>query len=100
MAEAINNLAGALFSICNHGDTIDRLKEFLALASSNLLRLGQEHDKESIKNRESVYILLDLIVKESPFLTLDLLESCFPFALLRTAYSAVYRHNCTISSHP
>lgn len=31
----------------------------LQLASSSLLRLGQETDKEAIKNRESVYLLLD-----------------------------------------
>ena len=74
LAQAINVIAGALFAICKNDDTEDRLKEFLALASSSLLRLGQEYEKEAIKNRESVYILLDLIVKESPFLTMDLLE--------------------------
>ena len=31
------------------------------LASSSLLRLGQENDKEAVKNRESVYILLDKV---------------------------------------
>lgn len=91
LAEAINGIAGALFTICGHGDIEERLKEFLALASSSLLRLGQESDREAIRNRESVYLLLDLIVKESPFLTMDLLESCFPYALLRNAYHAVYR---------
>ncbi|GFV82976.1 membrane-associated protein Hem [Trichonephila clavipes] len=91
LAQAINGIAGALFTICGHGDIEDRLKEFLALASSSLLRLGQENDKEATKNRESVYLLLDLIVQESPFLTMDLLESCFPYALLRNAYHAVYR---------
>lgn len=29
------------------------------------------------------------IVQESPFLTMDLLESCFPYALIRNAYHAV-----------
>lgn len=91
LALAINGIAGALFTICGHGDTEERLKEFLALASSSLLRLGQETDREAVRNRESVYLLLDLIVQESPFLTMDLLESCFPYALLRNAYHAVYR---------
>ncbi|CAL1265063.1 unnamed protein product [Larinioides sclopetarius] len=91
LAQAINGIAGALFTICGHGDIEDRLKEFLALASSSLLRLGQENDKEATRNRESVYLLLDLIVQESPFLTMDLLESCFPYALLRNAYHDVYR---------
>uniref|UniRef100_A0A0V0G7U7 Putative membrane-associated hematopoietic protein n=1 Tax=Triatoma dimidiata TaxID=72491 RepID=A0A0V0G7U7_TRIDM len=91
MASAVNNIFGALFTICGQGDIEDRMKEFLALASSSLLRLGQEADKEMTKNRESVYLLLDLIVQESPFLTMDLLESCFPYALIRNAYHAVYK---------
>ncbi|GJQ81682.1 putative membrane-associated protein [Trypoxylus dichotomus] len=91
MAIAINYIFGALFTICGQGDIEDRMKEFLALASSSLLRLGQEADKEAIKNRESVYLLLDQIVQESPFLTMDLLESCFPYALIRNAYHAVYK---------
>ncbi|XP_039297547.1 membrane-associated protein Hem isoform X2 [Nilaparvata lugens] len=91
MASAINNIFGALFTIYSQGDIEDRMKEFLALASSSLLRLGQEADKEIIKNRESVYLLLDQIVQESPFLTMDLLESCFPYALIRNAYHAVYK---------
>ena len=63
----------------------------MQLASSSLLRLGQEVDKEAIRNRESIYLLLDLIVQDSPYLTMDLLESCFPYALHRKAYQAVYR---------
>ena len=35
--------------------------------------------------------LLLQFVQESPFLTYDLLESCFPYALLRDAYNSVYR---------
>ncbi|KAL1110560.1 hypothetical protein AAG570_008088 [Ranatra chinensis] len=91
MAAAVNNIFGALFTICGLGDIEDRMKEFLALTSSSLLRLGQEADKEITKNRESVYLLLDQIVQESPFLTMDLLESCFPYALIRNAYHAVYK---------
>ncbi|ESO00384.1 hypothetical protein HELRODRAFT_101134 [Helobdella robusta] len=91
LSKAINSLAGALFTVLGHGDVEARLKEFLALASSSLLRLGQEVDKEAIKNRESVYLLLDQIIQESPFLTMDLLESCFPYVLLRTSYHHVYK---------
>lgn len=91
LAQAINGIASALFTISGRGDIEDRLKEFLALASSSLLRLGQDQDKDATRNRESVYLLLDMIVKESPFLTMDLLESCFPYALLRNAYHAVFR---------
>ncbi|XP_045766160.1 membrane-associated protein Hem [Maniola jurtina] len=91
MAPAINHIFGALFTICGQNDIEDRMKEFLALASSSLLRLGQETEKEAIRNRESVYLLLDLIVQESPFLTMDLLESCFPYVLIRNAYHEVYK---------
>ncbi|XP_030759273.1 membrane-associated protein Hem [Sitophilus oryzae] len=91
MALAVNHIFGALFTICGRDDIEDRMKEFLALASSSLLRLGQEADKDAVKNRESVYLLLDQIVQESPFLTMDLLESCFPYALIRNAFHDVYK---------
>jgi len=92
LAVAVNTILCALFSIAGRRDTEERLKEFLALASSSLLRLGEEQvDKDAIRNRESIYLLLDLIVKNSPHLTMDLLESCFPYACLRKAYQAVFR---------
>lgn len=91
IATAVNSIAPAMFSILNHGDIEERLKEFLGLASSSLLRLIQETDKELIKNRESVYLLIYILVEQSPFLTMDLLESCFPFCLLRHAYQTVYK---------
>lgn len=31
------------------------------------------------------------IVNDSPYLTMDVLESCFPYALLRNAYHEVYK---------
>lgn len=34
LAQAINGIASSLFTICGQGDIEDRLKEFLALASS------------------------------------------------------------------
>ncbi|KAF0311325.1 Membrane-associated protein Hem [Amphibalanus amphitrite] len=91
LANAVNSVFGALFSITGHGDIEDRLKEFLALASSSLLRLGQEQEKEATKHRDSVYLLLDQIVQASPFLSMDLMESCFPYALLRMSYHSVYK---------
>ena len=63
LAHAVNQLLGCLFSLGGHDDTEDRLKEFLALASSSLLRLGQEASPQETKNRESVYILLHQIVQ-------------------------------------
>ncbi|OXB77444.1 UNVERIFIED_CONTAM: hypothetical protein H355_005153 [Colinus virginianus] len=97
LAKAINQIAAALFTI-HKGSIEDRLKEFLALASSSLLKIGQETDKTTTRNRESVYLLLDMIVQESPFLTMDLLESCFPYVLLRNAYHAVYKQSITSSA--
>ncbi|ENN72215.1 hypothetical protein HUJ04_009989 [Dendroctonus ponderosae] len=91
MALAVNHIFAVLFTLCGQSDIEQRMKEFLALASSSLLRLGQEADKDAVKNRESVYLLLDEIVQESPFLTMDLLESCFPYALIRNAYHDVYK---------
>lgn len=43
------------------------------------------------------------VVEESPFLTLDMLESCFPYVLLRNAYREVsrafYLNRLSASSH-
>uniref|UniRef100_A0A8C3LAQ5 Nck-associated protein 1 n=1 Tax=Chrysolophus pictus TaxID=9089 RepID=A0A8C3LAQ5_CHRPC len=97
LAKAINQIAAALFTI-HKGSIEDRLKEFLALASSSLLKIGQETDKTTTRNRESVYLLLDMVSFESPFLTMDLLESCFPYVLLRNAYHAVYKQSITSSA--
>lgn len=92
LALAVNQIFGVLFTMCGHDDIEDRLKEFLALASSSLLRLAQEApSKEDVRNRESVYILLDLIVQKSPWLSMDLLESCFPYTLLRNSYHIVHK---------
>lgn len=92
LAQAVNTLFAALFTFCGRAQDIEeRLKEFLALASSSLLRLGKENDKEVVRNRDATYILLHQIVEESPFLTMDLLEACFPYALIRNAYHGVHR---------
>lgn len=48
-----------------------------------------------LMNNHHVLIIMILIplqiVQESPYLTMDLLESCFPYALLRNAYHTVYK---------
>lgn len=90
LAKAIDRIAVALCS--NNGDNIEqRLREFLVIASSSLLKLGLESEKEMPRNRESVYLLLDMLIQESPFLTMDILESCFPYCLVRNAYHHVYK---------
>ncbi|KAM9409201.1 LOW QUALITY PROTEIN: nck-associated protein 1-like [Pholidichthys leucotaenia] len=90
LAKAINQLAAAMFTVQNK-NIEQQLKEFLLLASSTLLQLGQNVERVENKNRESIYLLLHMIVEESPFLSQDMLESCFPYVLLRNAYREVYR---------
>ncbi|CAL1535110.1 unnamed protein product [Lymnaea stagnalis] len=95
LAKSINTLTAVLFSLSDSRDISLRLKEFLMFTSSSVLYLGIENDKETMKNRESVFLLLDQIVQESPYLTMDVLESCFPYALLRNAYHSVYKSSAT-----
>lgn len=90
IATAINQLAAAMFTVQNK-NIEQHLKEFLLLASSTLLQLGQNVERMDSKNRESIYLLLHMIVEESAFLSQDMLESCFPYVLLRNAYREVYR---------
>ncbi|XP_027713854.1 nck-associated protein 1-like [Vombatus ursinus] len=90
LTKAIIQVSAALFTI--HNKNIEtHLKEFLVVASVSLLQLGQEMDKLKSKNRESISLLMRLVVEESSFLTLDMLESCFPYVLLRNAYREVSR---------
>ncbi|XP_031465644.1 nck-associated protein 1-like [Phasianus colchicus] len=92
LAKAIIHVSAALFTL--HNKNIEtHLKEFLLLASVSLLQLGQESDKLRSRNRDAVSLLMHLIVAESSFLTVDMLESCFPYVLLRNAYREVCREN-------
>ncbi|XP_067880679.1 nck-associated protein 1-like [Heterodontus francisci] len=89
-AKAINEIAAALYTI--HKKNIeDHLREFLSCASMSLLQIGQETDKVLVKNRESVYLILHMLIEESPFLEMDMLEPYFPYVLLRNAFREVYR---------
>jgi hypothetical protein len=81
------------------------------LASSALLKLTQDNQesngangqsgalaqREQI-NKDSVFIILDQLVQSSQFLTYDLLESCFPYALLRTSYRQILKPNLNHSA--
>lgn len=90
LTKAIIQVSAALFTLYNK-NIETHLKEFLVVASVSLLQLGQETDKLRTRNRESISLLMRLVVEESPFLTLDMLESCFPYVLLRNAYREVSR---------
>ncbi|XP_003382558.1 PREDICTED: nck-associated protein 1-like [Amphimedon queenslandica] len=93
LAIAVNAIAGAVFGLYGVQEQKDRMKDFIIFTSSRIMTLAKEADREkdAPKSREAIYVLLDLFVKESPFLTRDLLESCFPYCLLRDAYNSVYR---------
>lgn len=41
----------------------------------------------------SVFIYLFQLVEESSFLTIDMLETCFPYVLLRNAYREISRNS-------
>lgn len=90
LAKAIIQVSAAFFTVYHKNIEI-HLKEFLLMASGSLLHLGEETDKLRARNRESILLLLHLIVEESSFLTVDMLESCFPYVLLRNAYHEVHR---------
>ncbi|PAV70382.1 hypothetical protein WR25_06421 [Diploscapter pachys] len=89
---AVNTMAGALFHLHNRNDTQMRMKEFLALASSCILRMAQEADgrEEMIQNQAMLYVILEKLVQGSSWLSLDILEDCFPYSLIRTAYQQAY----------
>ncbi|TMS37405.1 hypothetical protein L596_004342 [Steinernema carpocapsae] len=90
---AVNNLAGALFTLHEKNDVVLRMKEFLALASSGLLQILGTSDAEAMKEHQSVFIILEQLVKNSPYLSFDLLESCFPYNLIRTSYLSCYNRH-------
>lgn len=95
MAYTLNMLPQALFTIT--GESIqEKIQVFLKVAATGLLKLGIDHgvntSKDMIaKQRASAYILLDLIVKESAYVTQAELDVYFPYALIREAYNQVYK---------
>jgi len=108
LIRAINTLITTFFFEHGQRHIEDRCKEFLALASSSLLRLidvdcGGQGNKYSNTNnnstsnnsngltndiihKEATYILLEQFVNQCPYLTRDLLETCFPSSVLRNAF--------------
>jgi NCK-associated protein 1 len=91
----LNMLPQALFTIT--GDNVDdKLRMFLKVATTGLLRLGLDQGpsagKETLpKQLASAYIVLDLIVKESYYLSQDELDMFFPYSLVRDAYNQMYK---------
>lgn len=90
LATAVNHLAAAMFTVQSK-NIQTQLQDFLKVASCILLQLGQNVERVEIKNRDSVYLILHMIVEQSQFLTQDMLEMCFPYVLLRNAYREVHK---------
>jgi len=67
------------------------MREFIGLVSSGLLHIVGTKDAEQMQQHQSVYILLDRIVRQSPYLNYGVLESCFPYTLIRSSYLHCYR---------
>ena len=99
ISQAVNHILPALICTssevenCTGGQLTDKIKtqfnEFLALSSLSLLQLGQIEDKMLTKNRESVYLLLEKIMNDSPYMSAGDFEVCFPYVLLRNAFQCV-----------
>uniref|UniRef100_A0A3P8S8F1 NCK associated protein 1 like n=1 Tax=Amphiprion percula TaxID=161767 RepID=A0A3P8S8F1_AMPPE len=79
LAMAINQLAAAMFTIQNQS-VEQQLREFLMVSGQFLMFRLKYYN-----------FITSPIVEESPFLSQDMLESCFPYVLLRNAYREVYR---------
>lgn len=98
----INQVSAAVFTITSPNPqtsfetVITAQTEFLRVASILLLRLGSEKGVETKKHSavngiDAVYVIMDKLVKESPFVTEDVLEAHFPYSLIRTSLHEVYK---------
>ncbi|EPB68842.1 hypothetical protein ANCCEY_12063 [Ancylostoma ceylanicum] len=63
------------------------------LASSSVLRAAQEMDgrQDATNNQSALYIMLEQLVNKCRWLSMDVLEACFPYNLVRTAYQHCYQ---------
>lgn len=93
---AINTIGSALFHLHEQNDIQSRMKEFLALASSGILRTIHERDNsrqisdDVLRSHTTLYIILEQMVRKNRWLSMDVLETCFPYNLVRTAYQQCY----------
>uniref|UniRef100_A0AC35GIN2 Uncharacterized protein n=2 Tax=Panagrolaimus sp. PS1159 TaxID=55785 RepID=A0AC35GIN2_9BILA len=49
-------------------------------------------EAEHMEMHQSVFTLLESLVKDSPWLHFGLLESCFPFTMIRSSFFKCYSH--------
>ncbi|EDV28689.1 uncharacterized protein TRIADDRAFT_51857 [Trichoplax adhaerens] len=89
LAKAINQLASVFFSSGGDKACLDKLVEFISIASECVLSLEcrkTENENEPAKQYEPLYILLDIIVQESHFLKRDTIERFISHTIIRDAY--------------
>ncbi|CAP24240.1 Protein CBR-GEX-3 [Caenorhabditis briggsae] len=93
---AINTIGSALFHLHDQNDIPMRMKEFLALASSGILRTIHERDNgrtapdDALRSHNTLYIILEQMVRKNHWISMNVLEACFPYNLVRTAYQQCY----------
>eukprot|EP00053_Salpingoeca_punica_P016483 m.155851 g.155851 ORF g.155851 m.155851 type:complete len:1117 (+) comp16973_c0_seq1:63-3413(+) len=99
LAWALNDITSAVFvSATPQGEEpgsaiVAEQDEFIRIAVILLLRLNgtSEKDKDTPKNREAMYFVLEQVMKNSPFLTADILEAHIPFSLIRCGLHELYK---------
>uniref|UniRef100_A0A670YWV9 NCK associated protein 1 like n=1 Tax=Pseudonaja textilis TaxID=8673 RepID=A0A670YWV9_PSETE len=92
LAKAIIQVSAALFTIYNK-NIESHLKEFLVVSALSCMcysSMGFQDSPSLLYFSRSVQLFL---VEESSFLTVDMLETCFPYVLLRNAYREISRNS-------
>ena len=66
------------------------------LASSGILRTIHERDSNRVvpddvlRSHTTLYIILEQMVRKNEWISMNVLETCFPYNLVRTAYQECY----------
>ena len=81
----------------NLQEIINPLSNFIEISSNLLLRLTKMGSKNyakifgtAVTDLGTMYMFLDRFVEESNLLTVEHLENCLPFALMRSMYKQIY----------
>lgn len=92
LPSALVTVSSALFYYHGKNDSHLRMREFLAIASSSILRMCKEDSsREDAILPPILPIILDQIVNRCPFVSHDELSTCFPYDLVLTSYRSSYQ---------